>query len=144
MGALTIVAKYMIVAQMEVNGGVDKSDIIGALFSQTEGLLGKDMDLRELQMMGRVGRIEVDIVEKNGKTKAKIYIPSNLDRYETALIAALIESVERVGPYPASVKVLEIRDLREEKRKRIVDRARELVKLIEEEILPDTKEIMTS
>jgi len=142
MGALTIVAKYMIVAQMEVNGGVDKSDIIGALFSQTEGLLGKDMDLRELQMMGRVGRIEVDIVEKNGKTKVKIYIPSNLDRYETALIAALIESVERVGPYPASVKVLEIRDLREEKRKRIVDRARELVKLIEEEILPDTKEII--
>ncbi len=142
MGALTIVAKYMIVAQMEVNGGVDKSDIIGALFSQTEGLLGKDMDLRELQMMGRVGRIEVDIVEKNGKTKAKIYIPSNLDRYETALVAALIESVERVGPYPASVKVLEIRDLREEKRKRIVDRARELVKLIEEEILPDTKEII--
>ena len=142
MGALTIVAKYMIVAQMEVNGGVDKSDIIGALFSQTEGLLGKDMDLRELQMMGRVGRIEVDIVEKNGKTKAKIYIPSNLDRYETALVAALIESVERVGPYPASVKVLEIKDLREEKRKRIVDRARELVKLIEEEILPDTKEII--
>jgi len=142
MGALTIVAKYMIIAQIEVNGGVDKSDIIGALFSQTEGLLGKDMDLRELQMMGRVGRIEVDIVEKNGKTKAKIYIPSNLDRYETALVAALIESVERVGPYPASVKVLEIRDLREEKRRRIVDRARELVKLIEEEILPDTKEII--
>jgi DNA primase len=142
MGALTIVAKYMIVAQIEVNGSVDKSDIIGAMFSQTEGLLGKDMDLRELQMMGRVGRIEVEIVEKNGKTKAKIYIPSNLDRYETALIAALIESVERVGPYPASVKVLEIRDLREEKRKRIVERAKELVKLIEEEILPDTKEII--
>jgi DNA primase len=142
MGALTIVAKYMIVAQIEVNGSVDKSDIIGAIFSQTEGLLGKDMDLRELQMMGRVGRIEVEIVEKNGKTKAKIYVPSNLDRYETALIAALIESVERVGPYPASVKVLEIRDLREEKRKRIVERAKELVKLIEEEILPDTKEII--
>jgi DNA primase len=87
----------MIVAQIEVNGSVDKSDIIGAMFSQTEGLLGKDMDLRELQMMGRVGRIEVEIVEKNGKTKAKIYVPSNLDRYETALIAALIESVERVG-----------------------------------------------
>ncbi|MCC6031920.1 MAG: DNA primase [Pyrobaculum sp.] len=142
MGALTIVAKYMIVVQIEVNGSVDKSDIIGAMFSQTEGLLGKDMDLRELQMMGRVGRVEVEIVEKNGKTKAKIYIPSNLDRYETALIAALIESVERVGPYPASVKVLEIRDLREEKRKRIVERAKELVKLIEEEILPDTKEII--
>ena len=142
MGALTIVAKYMIVAQIEVNGGVDKSDIIGALFSQTEGLLGKDMDLRELQMMGRIGRIEVDIFEKNGKTKAKIYIPSNLDRYETALVAALVESIERVGPYPASVKVIEIRDLREEKRKKIIEKAKELVKLIEEEILPDTKEII--
>ncbi|MGC9049338.1 DNA primase DnaG [Pyrobaculum sp.] len=142
MGALTIVAKYMIVAQIEVNGGVDKSDIIGALFSQTEGLLGKDMDLRELQMMGRIGRIEVDIFEKNGKTKAKIHIPSNLDRYETALVAALIESIERVGPYPATVKVIEIKDLREEKRKKIIEKAKELVKLIEEEILPDTKEII--
>ncbi|ABL88136.1 TOPRIM domain protein [Pyrobaculum islandicum DSM 4184] len=142
MGALTIVAKYMIVAQIEVNGSVDKSDIIGALFSQTEGLLGKDMDLRELQMMGRIGRIEVEISEKNSKTKARIYIPSNLDRYETALVAALIESVERVGPYLASVKVLEIKDLREEKRRKIIERAKELVKLIEEEILPDTKEII--
>ncbi|MCX8137895.1 DNA primase DnaG [Pyrobaculum aerophilum] len=142
MGALTIVAKYMIVAQIEVNGSVDKSDIIGALFSQTEGLLGKDMDLRELQMMGRIGRIEVDIFEKNGKTKAKIHIPSNLDRYETALVAALIESIERVGPYPAAVKVVEIRDLRVEKRKKIIEKAKELVKLIEEEILPDTKEII--
>lgn len=142
MGALTIVAKYMIVAQIEVNGSVDKSDIIGALFSQTEGLLGKDMDLRELQMMGRIGRIEVDIFEKNSKTKAKIYIPSNLDRYETALVAALIESIERVGPYLANIKVLEIKDLREEKRKKIIEKAKELVKMIEEEILPDTKEII--
>lgn len=142
MGALTIASKYMIVAQLEVNGVVDKSDIIGALFSQTEGLLGKDMDLRELQMMGRIGRIEIDILSKDGHTKAKINIPSNLDRYETALVAALIESVERVGPYPASVKILEIRDLREEKRNRIVERAKELIKLIEEEILPDTKEML--
>ncbi|MFN3803674.1 MAG: DNA primase DnaG [Pyrobaculum sp.] len=142
MGALTIVAKYMIVAQIEVNGSVDKSDIIGALFSQTEGLLGKDMDLRELQMMGRIGRIEVEITERNGKTKAKIYIPSNLDRYETALVAALIEGIERVGPYLASIRVLDIKDLREEKRRKIIEKAKELVKLIEEEVLPDTKEII--
>ncbi|MFP3250568.1 MAG: DNA primase DnaG [Thermoproteus sp.] len=142
MGALTIVSKYMIVAQIEVGGVVDKSDIIGALFSQTEGLLGKDMDLRELQMMGRIGRIEIDILEKDGHTKARVNIPSNLDRYETALIAALIESVERVGPYPANVKILEIRDLREEKRNKIVERARELIKMMEEEVLPDTKEIL--
>ncbi len=142
MGALTIVSKYLIVAQIEVNGVVDKSDIIGALFSQTEGLLGKDMDLRELQIMGRIGRIEIDILEKNGRTRARINIPSNLDRYETALVAALIESVERVGPYPANVKIVEIRDLREEKRNRIVERAKELIKMLEEEVLPDTKEIL--
>lgn len=142
MGALTIVSKYLIVAQIEVNGAVDKSDIIGALFSQTEGLLGKDMDLRELQMMGRIGRIEIDILEKDGRTKARVNIPSNLDRYETALVAALIESVERVGPYPATVKILEIRDLREEKRNKIVERAKELIKMLEEEVLPDTKEIL--
>lgn len=142
MGALTIASKYMIVAQIEVNGSVDKSDIIGALFSQTEGLLGKDLDLRELQIMGRIGRIEIDILDKDGRTRARINIPSNLDRYETALVAALIESVERVGPYPATVKIIEIRDLREEKRNRIVERAKELIKLIEEEILPDTKEIL--
>jgi DNA primase len=98
MGALTIVAKYMIVAQIEVNGSVDKSDIIGAMFSQTEGLLGKRHGFKRASDDGTRRRVEVEIVEKNGKTKAKIYIPSNLDRYETALIAALIESVERVGP----------------------------------------------
>jgi DNA primase len=142
MGALTIAAKYMIVAQIEVNGTVDKSDVIGAVFSQTEGLLGRDIDLRELQLTGRVGRIEVEITERDGKTQGRVYIPSNLDRYETALIAALVESVERVGPYPATVKVIEIKDLREEKRKRIIERAKELVKIIEEEVLPDTKEIL--
>jgi DNA primase len=142
MGALTIAAKYMIVAQIEVNGTVDKSDVIGAVFSQTEGLLGRDIDLRELQLTGRIGRIEVEITERDGKTRGRVYIPSNLDRYETALVAALVESVERVGPYPATVKVIEIKDLREEKRKRIVERAKELVKIIEEEVLPDTKKIL--
>ncbi len=60
MGALTIVAKYLIVANVEVQGTVEKYDIIGALFSQTEGLLGNELDLRELQMNGRIGRIEVE------------------------------------------------------------------------------------
>ena len=143
MGALTIVAKYLIVANVEVQGTVEKYDIIGALFSQTEGLLGNELDLRELQMNGRIGRIEVETEYKGDKTVGKVYIPSNLDRYETALVAAMIETVDKVGPYNAKVQVVEIKDLREEKRKRIFDRARELLKLVEHEALPDTKELIT-
>ncbi len=143
MGALTIVAKYLVVANVEVQGTVEKYDIIGALFSQTEGLLGNELDLRELQMNGRIGRIEVETEYKGDKTVGKVYIPSNLDRYETALVAAMIETVDKVGPYNAKVQVVEIKDLREEKRKRIFDRARELLKLVEHEALPDTKELIT-
>ncbi|ADY01985.1 TOPRIM domain protein [Vulcanisaeta moutnovskia 768-28] len=143
MGALTIVAKYLVVANVEVQGTVEKYDIIGALFSQTEGLLGNELDLRELQMNGRIGRIEVETEYKGDKTIGKVYIPSNLDRYETALVAAMIETVDKVGPYNAKVQVVEIKDLREEKRKRIFDRARELLKLVEHEALPDTKELIT-
>ncbi|GAB6947374.1 DNA primase DnaG [Vulcanisaeta sp. JCM 16161] len=143
MGALTIVAKYLIIANVEVQGTVEKYDIIGALFSQTEGLLGNELDLRELQMSGRIGRIEVETEYKGDKTVGKVYIPSNLDRYETALVAAMIETVDKVGPYNARVQVVEIKDLREEKRKKIFDRARELLKLVEHEALPDTKELIT-
>ncbi|BDR92016.1 DNA primase DnaG [Vulcanisaeta souniana] len=143
MGALTIVAKYLIIANVEVQGTVEKYDIIGALFSQTEGLLGNELDLRELQMNGRIGRIEVEAEYKGDRTIGKVYIPSNLDRYETALVAAMIETVDKVGPYNAKVQVVEIRDLREEKRKRVFDRARELLKLVEHEALPDTKELIT-
>ncbi|MCG2892081.1 MAG: DNA primase DnaG [Vulcanisaeta sp.] len=143
MGALTIVAKYLIVANVEVQGTVEKYDIIGALFSQTEGLLGNELDLRELQMSGRIGRIEVEVEHKGDKTVGKVYVPSNLDRYETALVAAMIETVDKVGPYNAKIQVTEIRDLREEKRRRIFDRARELLKMIEHETIPDTKELIT-
>jgi len=142
-GALTIVAKYLITANLEVQGTVEKYDIVGALFSQTEGLLGHDLDLRDLQMSGRIGRIEVELEHKGDKTVGKLYIPSNLDRYETALIAAMIETVDKVGPYNARVQVVEIKDLREEKRRRIVERARELLSKIEQEVLPDTKELLS-
>ncbi|MFB6470390.1 MAG: DNA primase DnaG [Vulcanisaeta sp. AZ3] len=143
MGALTIVAKYLIVANVEVQGNVEKYDVIGALFSQTEGLLGNELDLREMQINGRIGRIEIEAEYKGDRTVGRVYIPSNLDRYETALVAAMIETVDKVGPYNAKVQVVEIRDLREEKRKKIFDRAKELLKIVEHETLPDTKELIT-
>ena len=54
-----VAAKYIIHAHISIEGVVDKPDVIGAIFGQTEGLLGNELELRELQRSGRIGRIEV-------------------------------------------------------------------------------------
>ncbi|MEM0459908.1 MAG: DNA primase DnaG [Thermofilaceae archaeon] len=134
-------AKYVIHAKIEVEGLVDKSDIIGALFGQTEGLLGSDLDLRELQNNGRIGRIEVISSKADNKIRGVVKVPSNLSKIETALIAAALETVDRVGPYAAKVEVTRIEDVRAEKRKRIVERAKELLRMMEEEA-PESRELI--
>ncbi len=135
-------AKYIIRARVEVEGPVERSDIIGAIFGYTEGLFGEEFDLRELQEKGRIGRISVDIKVQNGKTVGEIFVPSNLDRIETALLAAMIESVERVGPYPARIQVVDIIDVRAERLKRIVERAKEIAKKFFVEKAPDLREVL--
>jgi len=135
-------AKYMIRARIEVDGEVDKSDIIGAIFGFTEGLFGEEFDLRELQDKGRIGRITVDVKAAGGKTVGEIFVPSNLDRIETALLAAALEAVERVGPYNARIQILDIVDVRAEKLKKIIERAKELAKKYFVERAPDLKEIL--
>jgi len=135
-------AKYLIKATIAVDGIVEKHDIIGAIFGQTEGLFGEEFDLQTLQDKGRVGRIQVSIKTHSGKTQGEILIPCNLDRAETALLAAMIESVERVGPYDAEMKVVDIIDLRVEKIKKIINRAVELLKSWRKEKTPDVKEII--
>ncbi len=140
MGGVAVTAKYVVYATIEINGIVDKSDVIGALFGQTEGLLGDKLDLRELQKAGRIGRVQVTLEEKNGKCVGQVEIPSNLDKVETALIAAAIETVDKVGPYDAKIMVTKIEDVREEKRKKIVDKAKELL-MKWKEATPDTREI---
>jgi len=119
--------KYNIVLKFEVEGIVDKPDVIGAVFGQTENLFGEDFDLRELQDKGRLGRISVEINTTRGRSEGTIIIPSNLDRIETALIAAMVENVDKVGPYNAKFQLVEIQDIREEKIKRIIDRAKEIL-----------------
>jgi DNA primase len=135
-------AKYLIKATITVDGIVEKHDIIGAIFGQTEGLFGEEFDLQTLQDKGRVGRIQVSIKTHGGKTQGEILIPCNLDRVETALLAAMIESVERVGPYDAEIKVVDIIDLRVEKIKKIINRSVELLKSWRKEKTPDVKEII--
>ncbi|MCC6043476.1 MAG: DNA primase [Desulfurococcaceae archaeon] len=135
-------AKYLIRARIVVAGVVEKHDIIGALFGQTEGLLGSEFDLRILQDKGRVGRIIVNTKTQGNKTIGEILIPSNLDRIETALLAAMIETVDRVGPYDAEVKVQDIQDLRLEKIKMIVERTVEILRVWGKEKTPDLKEVI--
>lgn len=120
-------AKYNIVASFTVNGVVEVQDVVGALFGQTEGLFN-DLELRELQKSGRIGRIVVNAESNNGKTIGEIIIPSSLDRTETAILAATMETVDRVGPCTAFFQLNEIKDLRESKLKRIEARAKELLK----------------
>lgn len=120
-------SKYTIFAKFEADGTVEKPDVIGAVFGQTEGLLGQELDLRELQRTGRIGRIDVEATSRNGKVSGMITIPSSLDGSETALIAACCETIERVGPCNAKVVIEKIEDVRASKRKYVIDRAKELL-----------------
>jgi len=136
-----ISSKYIIHASIQIEGVVDRPDIIGAVFGQTEGLLGSDLELRELQRSGRVGRIEVKTDVKSGKTEGVLTIPSSLDKAETAVVAASLETIQRIGPCNAKVKVIKIEDVRISKRTFLIKRAKELLKNLTDDILPDSQEL---
>ena len=119
--------KYLIHQTIEIEGVVEKSDVIGAIFGQTEGLLGDELDLRDLQRTGRIGRIDVQITARKGITKGSIFISSSLDKAETAILAASLETIERVGPCTAIFVAERIEDIRVTKRHTIMERAKELL-----------------
>lgn len=123
--------KYMIHANFVAEGALEKPDIIGAIFGQTEGLLGADLEMRELQKEGKIGRIEVDVERSDKKTQGIIKIPTALDQSETTLIAAAIETIERIGPCDAQIDVERIEDVRGSKRDYIIERAKKLMQGIE-------------
>jgi len=128
--------KYLIHAQITANGIVEKPDVVGAVFGQTEGLLSNDLDLRELQRTGRIGRIQVNIHSNSGRAKGEIVIPSSLDRVETAILAASLETINRVGPCEAQIKTLKVEDVRAVKREQVVNRAKEIYKNMVESVGP--------
>ena len=123
--------KYIIHAKFEAEGTLEKPDVIGALFGQTEGLLGADLELRELQKEGKIGRIDVDLKSENGKTVGDIEIPSSIDKAETTIIAAALETIERIGPSDSKITIERIEDVRGSKREYIIDRAKKLLAKIE-------------
>ncbi len=133
--------KYVIKAKIETDGIVEKPDVVGAIFGQTEGLLGEELDLRELQKSGRIGRIEVDIETKSGKSVGSITIPSSLDADKTSALAAALEQIERVGPSKAEIEIQEIKDTRSNKRENVIERAKELRNSLMKESRPESKEI---
>ena len=120
---------------------MEKPDVIGAVFGQTEGLFGPELDLRELQKSGRIGRIEIDLHSKNDKTSGTITVPTSLDRVSTALIAASVESINRVGPCASKVTLERVEDVREARRKIIIDRAKDILHKWTIETMPSVDEV---
>ncbi len=139
--------KYIVHAKFEASGAIEKPDIIGAIFGQTEGLLGDDLEMRELQKSGKIGRIEANIEYDGGKTTGEIEVPSAMDKTETTLIAAALETIERVGPSDTKITIEDIEDVRGSKRDYILERAKKLMEKLGENdsgINEMTSEVETS
>ncbi len=140
MGKISPVSiKYNIIADIELTSLADKSDVIGAIFGQTEGLLGSNLELRELQKTGKIGRIQVNLKAFKGSSKGTIIVPSSMGKSETAIIAAALETIDRVGPCNAKIVVQKIEDVRISKRNFILERAKELLRNLMTS-LPDSQE----
>ncbi|MDH3277612.1 MAG: DNA primase DnaG [Nitrosopumilus sp.] len=120
------IVKYHVKLSYEVDGLVERADIIGAIFGQTEGLLGPEMNLNELQRVSKVGRIEVESKSTSNTTTGGAVIPMSTDIDTCALIAAGIESIDKVGPFDCKFKLESIDDVRAAKKDDIVRRAKEI------------------
>jgi DNA primase len=135
-------SKYLIHADIVADGVVERSDVVGAIFGQTEGLLGDDLDLRDLQQSSKVGRIDVQIDSENGQSRGTVTIASSLDKVETAILAASLETITRVGPCRATIEVDDIEDVRAAKRREVVERAKQLLTDSFDDSVMDSREIL--
>jgi DNA primase len=132
--------KYIIKVKFETEGIVEKPDIIGAVFGQTEGLLGEDLELRELQKKGKIGRIEVTLDNSGSKTTGMIEIPTSIDKAETTIIAAAVETIDRIGPANAKFEIEDLSDVRTSKREYILERAKKLMEKMNQSS-PESREM---
>ena len=120
------IVKYHVKLSYNVDGLVERADIIGAIFGQTEGLLGPEMNLNELQRVSKIGRIEVNSRSTANTTTGEAVLPMSTDIDTCALIAAAIESIDKVGPFDCKFKLDAIDDVRAAKKDDIVKRAKEI------------------
>jgi len=135
-------AKYLIHAEFTAEGVIERSDVVGAAFGQTEGLLGDGLDIPDLQNSSKLGRIDVEVESSEGQSVGNITIASSMDRVETAVLAAALEAVERIGPCHADVRVIDIEDVRAAKRREVVERAKELLATAFDDGVLDSDEIL--
>ncbi|GAB3676152.1 DNA primase DnaG [Halopiger thermotolerans] len=135
-------SKYLIHADVTADGVVERSDVVGAVFGQTEGLLGDELDLRDLRQSKKVGRIDVEITSTAGQSHGHLTIATSLDKVETATLAAALETITRIGPCRADLEVTEIEDVRAAKRKEVVDRAKELLHTAFDDSVMTSEEIL--
>ena len=63
-------------------------------------------------------------------------IPSSLDRIETAILAASLETINRVGPCEAKIRTLKVEDVRAVKREQVVNRAKEIYRSMVDTVGP--------
>jgi len=83
----------------------------------------------------------IQLQSKQDKTTGTITIPTSMDRVSTALTAASIESINRVGPCAAKVTLEKIEDVRQERRKVIIGRAKEILRKWTIESMPSVDEM---
>ncbi|HIM82449.1 MAG TPA: toprim domain-containing protein [Nitrososphaerales archaeon] len=136
------IVKYHVKMKFDVDGIVEKADIIGAIFGQTEGLLGPELNLNELQKVSKVGRIEVSVENKADRTFGNAILPMSTDISKAALIAAAVESIDKVGPFQAKFSLTDIEDIREIKKKVIVDRAKKIVQEWATKTMSESEEML--
>ena len=135
-------AKYMIHATIKADGTIQRKDVVGAIFGQTEGLLGEELQLRKLQRTGRIGHVDVELKSNKGKVSGEIRLPSSLDQVSTAVVGAALETIERIGPCKATIKVATIENIHSVKRDTVIDRAKDLLLGIVNEGSNDSKSIL--
>ncbi|KYH26380.1 DNA primase DnaG [Halalkalicoccus paucihalophilus] len=135
-------AKYLIHADITADGVVERSDVVGAVFGQTEGLLGDDLEIHDLQQSSKVGRIDVEIASQRGQSAGTITVASSMDKVETAVLAAALETIDRVGPCRATIEVSRIEDTRAASRREVVRRARELLSTAFDETVLSSDELL--
>ncbi len=135
-------AKYLIHADITADGVVERSDVVGAIFGQTEGLLGDDLEIHDLQQSSKVGRIDVEIASQGGQSSGTVTVASSMDKVETAVLAAALETIERVGPCRATLGVNRIEDTRPAARREVVSRARDLLSTAFDETVLSSDELL--
>ncbi|MFL2956536.1 MAG: hypothetical protein CND29_03185 [Marine Group II euryarchaeote MED-G36] len=119
--------KYVIHATIKADGTVARKDVVGAIFGQTEGLLGEELQLRKLQRTGRIGHVDVNLNNNKGRVKGEIILTSSIDQVSTAVIGAALETIDRIGPCKAIIRVQRIENVNSAKRDTVIDRAKSLL-----------------